>query len=186
MNSKWFFHLAFGTLFFWLSTGCSVHSIGEYAVSTHNVENARMRLGPRTGQFVAVGPFNSVQPGLSEIWCRINSPIRTPDGQPFADYIRAALVDELRLAGALAEDAAIRLGGRLDQIDFDSQEGKWNIVVTIRLSSGETFAVAESYPFQTSWYAERACDRTALAFVPAVQSLIGKIIRHEIQMADNR
>lgn len=176
--SRSFFNVAIATSLLWLFTGCSVHSIGQYSVSTNNVENTRSRLGPRTGTFVSVGSFNSVQPGLSEIWCRINSPIRTPDGKPFVDYIRAALVEELRLADALSDDAAIRLSGRLDQIDFKSWDGIWNIAVTIRLSSGETFRVSENYEFETSWYAESACDRTALAFIPAVQNLIGKIISH--------
>jgi len=174
--SRSFVGVASATFLLWLATGCSVHSIGQYSVSTENVAQTRMRLGPRTGQFVAVGPFSAVKPGLAEIWCRINSPIRTPDGKPFADYIQAALVSELQLAGALADDAAIGLSGRLDEIDFDSEDGKWNLAVTIRLSSGESFVVRETYEYETSWYAETACDRTALAFVPAVQKLIGKIL----------
>lgn len=161
-----------------LAAGCSVHSIGQYAVSPDNVDKARMRFGRRTGNFVSVGPFTSVEPGLSEIWCRINSPIRTPDRKPFAEYIRTALMDELRLAGALAEDGAVRLSGRLDRIDFDSWEGKWHVAVTIQPGSGDSFVVEETYDFDTTWYAEAACDRVSLAFIPAVQNLIQKIMSH--------
>jgi len=109
----------------------------------------------------------------------MNGPIRTPDGGTFADYIRAALVDELRLADALADDAAKRLSGRLDEIDFDSLDGKWNLAVTIQLNSGESFVVRETYDFETSWYAETACDRVALAFVSAVQNLTKKIVSRQ-------
>jgi hypothetical protein len=38
---------------------------------------------------------SSNQPDLREITCRAVDPIKTPDGETYAEFIRKALIDEL-------------------------------------------------------------------------------------------
>lgn len=38
-------------------------------------------------------------------------------------------------------------------------------------------SVSENYAYTSSFYGETACNQTAQAFMPAVQNLVGKIVR---------
>ena len=44
-------------------------------------------------------------------------------------------------------------------------------------TNGKSMLVSESYPFTTSFVGETACNQTAQAFMPAVQNLVGKVVR---------
>ena len=37
--------------------------------------------------------------------------------------------------------------------------------------------VSEDYEYTSSFYGETACNQTAQAFMPAVQNLVGKVVR---------
>jgi hypothetical protein len=109
--------------------------------------------------------------------CRAVGPIKTPDGEPFCEYIRKALVDELRMANVFSTNAPVTLTGNLDQIDFSSNSGTWEIALTVRCSNGKSMTVSENYSYTTSFYGETACNQTAQALMPAVQNLVGKVVR---------
>jgi hypothetical protein len=55
--------------------------------------------------------------------CRGVGPIKTPDGEPFADFVKSALVSELKIAGVYAPGAPAQITGRLNSIDFSSAWG---------------------------------------------------------------
>ena len=109
--------------------------------------------------------------------CSGVGPIKTPDGEPFSEFIRKALIDELKMANAFSTTAPVTLTGNLDQIDFSSHTGNWNLAMTIKSSNGRFLAVTEEYSYTTSWYGETACNQTAQALMPAVQNLVGRIVR---------
>ncbi len=109
--------------------------------------------------------------------CRGVGPIKTPDGEPFADFVRKAFLDELKIANAYSAKAPISLTGNLDAIDFSSSSGSWNLALTVKSSNGKSLSISENYPFTTSFYGETACNQTAQALMPAVQNLVGKIVR---------
>ena len=40
-------------------------------------------------------------------------------------------------------------------------------------------SVSEDYEYKTSFYGETACNQTAQALMPAVQNLVGKVVRSQ-------
>ena len=153
-------------------SGCSTYSANRYAISVDNVTELRTLSGTEIG----VGNFSAATPGRTEIMCRGVGPITTPDGESFENFIRKALVDELRMAEVYSKNGGVILSGNLDAIDFSSNTGNWDISLTVSSSNGESLSVSESYEYKTSFYGETACNQTAQALMPAVQNIIGKIV----------
>jgi hypothetical protein len=111
--------------------------------------------------------------------CRGVGPIKTPDGEAFEHFVRKAFVDELTIAEIYSSDAPITIRGRLDGIDFSSGVGAtWNIALTVTSSNGQSLSVSEEYGYTSSYYGETACNQTAQALMPAVQNVVGKVVRH--------
>jgi hypothetical protein len=156
-----------------LASGCSTYSASRYAISADNVSALRSL----NGKTLNVGAFSSTTPGQKEIMCRGVGPIKTPDGEPFAEFVRKALLDELKMANAYSVSAPLTITGNLDGIDFSSNSGNWNLALTVRSSNGKSLSVAETYAYTSSFYGETACNQTAQAFMPAIQNLVGKVVR---------
>jgi hypothetical protein len=153
---------------------CSTYAVQRYSISTDNV----MALKEIKDTKINVGTFSSTQNGLNSITCRGVGPIKTPDGETYSEYIRKALIDELKIAEVYSADAPITLTGQLNSIDFSSNSGVWNISLTINSSNSRSMTASESYSYTTSFYGETACNQTAQAVMPAVQDLIGKVVRN--------
>jgi hypothetical protein len=156
-----------------LATGCSSYAVAKYGVSVENVSTLRA-LGDEK---INVGAFGAAKPGQTAIMCRAVGPVRTPDGGPFEEYIRKALIDELRVAGAFSDAAPVTLTGHLDKLEFSSTSGQWVFGLTVSSSSGKSLTLADTYDYETSFVGEKACALTAQAFGPAVQHLIGKLVK---------
>jgi hypothetical protein len=80
-------------------------------------------------------------------------PIKTPDGQPFEEYIRKALIDELQVAELFSQSAPTTLTGTLNKIDFNSNlpTGKWTFDLTVHSSNGRSANVAETYEYEPTF-----------------------------------
>lgn len=165
-----------------VSSACSSYTVPRYGLSAENVMGFR-----KLGQKVNVGRFTATTPGKTEIGCRAVGPVKTPDERPFEDYIRRALIDELKVAEMLSDSAPVTLTGNLDKIDFSSMSGDWTMDLTTTSSNGRSLTVSSKYGFSTGPMfqpgggqaaAVRACGETAQAFAPAVQVLIGKLVHH--------
>jgi hypothetical protein len=156
-----------------LLSGCSSYSVAKYGIAPDNA----VALKALNGNRVTVGPFRAAEPGRKEIGCRAVGPIKTPDGLAFEEYVRRALIDELRLADVYTESAPVSLDGHLTRMDFSSTSGKWFMDLTLASSNGRSVQVSEAYDYETSFIGEKGCALTAQAFAPAVQSLIGKLVR---------
>ena len=105
--------------------------------------------------------------------------MKTPDGETFEEFVRKALVDELKIAEVYAAAAPVVLTGRLDAIDFQSgADATWRIKVTLSSSNGKSLSIAEEYGYKSSYYGETACNQTAHALMPAVQNVVSKVVRH--------
>lgn len=80
-----------------LCAGCSSYAVPRYGVAVTNVAALR-----QTGaQKISVQPFTATGESKTEIGCRAVGPVKTPDGRPFEEYVRKALIDELQVARAL-------------------------------------------------------------------------------------
>lgn len=154
------------------TTGCSTFAANRYSISADNVVALR-EFGTQT---VGVGEFTSSEPGLSVLYCRMVGPIEVPDQKPFADYVRKALVDEMRIAKVYSDQAPVTLTGNLDKIHFSSVTGTWELVLTVNSSNGSSTTVAETFDYTTSYFGAVACDQTAQALMPAVQNLIERLV----------
>jgi hypothetical protein len=164
------------------ASACSAYTVPRYGLSAENVTGLK-----KLGSKVNLGAFTATTPGQTEIRCRAVGPVRTPDSRPFEDYIRRALLDELRIADVYSEGAPVTLTGNLDKIDFNSMSGDWTMDLTVRSSNGRALTVSSKYEFSpgpmfqpgpAQAAAARACAETAQAFAPAVQVLIGKLVYH--------
>ncbi len=158
--------------------GCSTYSADRYAISADNVVALRAVSGTpgQIGDFTSVAKDKSGA-DMKEIMCRGVGPITTPDNEPFAQYIKKALVDEMKMAEVYSDSSPVTLSGSLDAIDFSSNSGHWLITLTLKSSNGKSMQLNEKYPYKTSFVGETACNQTAQAFMPAVQNLVGKAVR---------
>lgn len=155
-------------------SGCSTYAVNRYSVSTDNI----ISLKSLNGVKLNIGTFTSSTESKAEIMCRGVGPIKTPDGQPFEKFIKKALTDELKIAEVYSSSSPVILSGNLDAIDFSSTSGNWNLGLTIKSTNGKSVSVTENYSYTTSWFGETACNQTAQALMPAVQNLIGKVVRN--------
>lgn len=154
-------------------SGCSTYATSRYAVNADNVTALR---GLKRGN-INVGNFSATKPGEKEIVCRGAAPIKTPDGETFSEFIRKGLVDELKMAGKFDVDSPVTLTGNLNNIDFSSTNGTWNLSLTVYSLNGKSITVSESYSYTSSFDGDTACNQTAQALMPAVQNLIGKVVQ---------
>jgi hypothetical protein len=154
-------------------TGCSTFATSRYSPSVDNV----LALKKHKGAQVKVGNFSSFEPGLAIITCRGFGPVKSPDGEPYSEYIKKALTDELKMSELYSADAPITLTGQLNALTFSSTSGNWNMSLTVNSSNGQSVTVNENYKYTTSYVGETACNQTAQAFMPAVQDLIAKLVR---------
>ena len=107
-------------------SGCSTYSTNRYSISVDNV----VALRTLNGKTINVGDFSSSVPGQSEIMCRGVGPIKTPDGEPFSEFIRKSLLDELQIANVFSPTSTTTLTVHLDKIDFSSNTGNWNLALS--------------------------------------------------------
>jgi hypothetical protein len=131
----------------------------------------------RGQQTINVGVFTAKpKAGGSSTTCRAGGQINTPNGAPFSQYIRAALISELQMAEVYSPSAPVTLTGTLEHVDSDSVAGTWSIDLTVTSSNGKSLAIAEKYSFASSFAADTACPQAAQALLPAVQDLIAKLV----------
>lgn len=168
--------LSIALLFTAVLSGCTTFSSPRYSISadtsvvlkTYDVGN------------INVGSFQR-QTGF-DANCRAAGPIAPPDKLSFEGYIQKALADELKLADLYdAENPKITLSGIVDTLAFSSSRGltggSWDIGLRVVSSNGKSAYVLERYEFESGFVADTACRQTANAFMPAVQNLIGKLVR---------
>lgn len=158
-----------------LLSGCVNYPVSRYAVSVDN----QIALRGQKERKINVGNFTSFDPNLKTVVCRAFGPIITPNGELYSEYIRNALVDELKIADLYSIDSPITLTGNLKELVDSSTSGHWKLSLTVNSSNGKEVTVEESYKFPTSALGDNACNQTALALMPAVQNLIGKVISGE-------
>ncbi|WP_415887339.1 hypothetical protein ACMXYO_04610 [Neptuniibacter sp. QD37_6] len=157
-------------------SACSTYTPQRYSISAdNNVALKAIEAGNiHVGAFQGAAEFNNA--------CRAAGPIAPPDGMSFEAYIQKALADELKVAGMYdPENPEVVLTGVLEKLSFSSSRGltggTWNIDLRVTSSNGESTFVSEEYQFESGFIADTACKQTAEAYFPAVQNLIGKLVK---------
>lgn len=160
-----------------LLSACSTYTPQRYSISANN--NVALREMNVRG--ISVGEFTG--PKNFSAACRGAGPIGTPDGISFEEYIRQALISELKIAGVHGDKSpAVTLSGAVDNLEFSSTRGltggSWDIGLRMKSSNGAGMVVSEHYDFSSGFAADTACKQTAEAFMPAVQNLIEKMVKN--------
>lgn len=157
-------------------SACSTFTPQRYNISAdNNVALKAIGIGN-----IHVGTFTG--PASFDRTCRGAGPIAPPDNMSFEGYIQKALADELKVAGMYDDQSPkVTLTGAVDTLHFSSSRGltggEWDISLRINSSNGKSLSVAEHYEFESGFIADTACKQTAEAYLPAVQNLIGKMIK---------
>lgn len=158
-------------------SGCSTFNAQMYGVSP-DTNYALKSL--KIDESVMVGEFTSSR--QNDTSCRAVGPISLPNNLSFQGYIKKAFEDELKIAGVYSsKNPKVVLTGRLNKIDMSSSKnitrGYWDIDLTIYSSNGSSISANEYYEFDSGFEGITACKNTADGLMPAVQNLIGKIVK---------
>jgi len=155
---------------------CSTYMPQRYSISAdNNVALKSIGIGNiNVGAFKGPANFNNQ--------CRAAGPISPPDNMTFEGYIQKALADELKVAGIFDDKTSkVTLTGTLEKLAFSSSRGltggTWELGLRVLSSNGKSTFVDENYEFNSGWVADIACKQTAEAYFPAVQNLLGKLVR---------
>lgn len=157
-------------------SACSTYMPQRYSISA-DTNVALKSIGVSN---INVGTFNG--PINFDNSCRTAGPIAPPDNMSFGTYIQKALADELKVAGAFNNKIPkVTLTGAVEQLAFSSTRGmtggSWDIGLRVNSSNGKSTYVSEHYEFNSGFIADTACKQTAEAYLPAVQDLIGKLVK---------
>lgn len=157
-------------------SACSTYMPQRYSISAdNNVALKAIGVGS-----INVGAFKG--PANFDNSCRAAGPLSPPDNMSFEGYIQKALADELKVAGKFDDKTPkVTLSGVVEQLAFSSSRGltggSWDIGLRISSSNGKSSYVSEHYEFNSGFVADTACKQTAEAYFPAVQNLIGKLVK---------
>ena len=157
-------------------SACSTYMPQRYGISADN----NVALKAISAGNINVGAFKG--PANFDNSCRAAGPIAPPDNMSFEAYIQKALADELKVAGKYDDKTPkITLSGVVEQLAFSSSRGltggSWDIGLRVNSSNGKSTYVSEHYEFNSGFIADTACKQTAEAYFPAVQNLIGKLVK---------
>lgn len=158
-------------------SGCQSFNAPMYGVST-DTNYAIKSL--KVNESISVGDFSLSKP--SDMTCRAVGPISLPNNLSFQAYLKKAFEDELKVGGAYAyQSPKIVLSGRINKLDMSSSKGitrgYWDIEITVESSNGQSIIASEYYEFDSGFEGNAACMNTANALMPAVQNLVGKVIK---------
>jgi hypothetical protein len=157
-----------------LLSGCVYFTVDRYAISPDNVEALR----PLSRTPVNLGTIASGKEEMDLVSCR-GASVKTTDGESYPAFIQKALLDELRMAGGYSQASPVTLSGTLDRLELSVGGGQWTIGLTIRSSNGKSLSAEEVFEYKTSLFGlgREGCEAAAKALNPAVQNVIGKVVR---------
>lgn len=157
-------------------SGCSTYTVPNYGISADsNMSIKALQLS----QTVSVGSFSSS--AKIDTNCRAVGPISLPNNLTVVSYVKKALEDELKVAGAYSTgNAKYVLSGEITNFGMSSSKnmtrGYWDLTLRLSSSNGQAMTASEYYEFESGFGGETACSNTANAFMPTVQNLIRKAV----------
>ncbi|EGJ51710.1 hypothetical protein [Desulfocurvibacter africanus] len=157
-----------------LFLGACTFEISPYPRSTPNVY---LLSQINNAKKVSVGSIEG--PGKYFDPCRFSASVRTLDKSPFEDYIRSALISELKSANLYDENSNKVISGKVVTISGDTlPPASWTLAVKFDHGGSPntgTFLIEDEYTFASSAYWATACMASAQAFSPAVQAYLAKL-----------
>ncbi len=159
-----------------LFTGCGIKT-SEYNVSADNVQKLRDYKELK----LDVSSFTATKAGESSILCRLAETVSTPKGESFEEYIKEALISELKMAGTYDKNSTLKVSGNLNNIYGSTMFGDayWEINVTITSTNGKSLTVNTKREYPSSYLASTACNNMGTSFSPTIKQLISDILNHK-------
>ena len=163
------------------TSGCST-SVSSYSIPLSNVEAFKALRGAK----VSVSAFTSVELSRSGGLACGAGTIQMPANEPYEAYVRAALVDELKVARLYSADAPAQIKGHLAHVAFTSaRPPRWELALIVTIGHVPPFKLERKYAFDVQLLIGQPpiasiagdCARTARAFLPAVQDLMSALAR---------
>ena len=153
--------------------GCGPTITARYYPSVKNAIALR-DLAALRPQSLVVGNFEG---GPESVSCRL-FPISPPDRQSFAQFIREAFVDELSLAGLVADKSGMEVRGSIKSLDVNCNVGTglWTIAFEYSVAGKPSVLVKTDYEFEGAFAGVTVFNNAQQALVPAVQELIRQIV----------
>ena len=164
---------------FALALSACANAPQRYGISQDN--NIALKANGKVSN-INVGPFTKTADFYNN--CRgLYGSLSLPDNMSFEGYIQKGLVDELKVAGIFDEkEPKVVLSGDVEKLAFSTLTsitggGSWDIGLRVNSSNGRSIYISEHYEFDSSIQVWAACSQTANAYLPAVQQLLGKLIK---------
>lgn len=155
------------------ASACATLTPPGYRVAVDN----NFTLKAYTGAAVKVASITAT--GEYDMSCRLAGKIQPANGMSIPQYVEKAFNDELKMAN-IYSNGGITLTGSLTRVDFDSMvgltNGIWRMALTMSSSNGKSMNVESNYEFASDLRGTPACDKTTMAFAPAVEGLIRKVV----------
>ena len=158
-------------------SGCA-NKVHSYAISSDNMIALKSLSKNRKG--VNIDEFTDSGRKESRLMCRLATPVGTSKGETFASYIQNAFKQEMMISDMYDNDSNIIISANLDDIYGSTTLGNayWEFNITVKSSNGNSYKVNTRYDYESSFSAYSACSEMQRSFVPAVQKLIGNIIKN--------
>jgi hypothetical protein len=145
-------------------------------VSAENVQTLRTLQQKYPQGSVKVASFDAVDVPLRSITCRGAGPVMPPDEKTFEQYVQAALVDDLRMAGVYSDKSKVAVSAKMSMLDFSSTSGAWTLAARVSAGTEAPYLIEHKGTYKSSFMGDNACQLTAQAFMPSVQDFLRKVI----------
>ena len=159
-------------------TACDTTSSIPYKASTTNVVSIQKKLSPDTK--ISVSSVSYASGYKPDLLCRLLGELDVGNGKSIPEYIKSAFEEEIFLAGHLDTETDNGINVIVENVDFSTvSPARWEI--DLHVSSGVDsggYRVSSKSNFKTSFNAYSACQNASVAFGPAVQSALEKVISH--------
>jgi hypothetical protein len=159
-----------------LFSGCGIKT-NEYNVSADNIQTLRNYKDIK----LDVSTFTASNKDESSVMCRLAETVSTPKGEPFSEYIKEALISELKMAGVYDKNSDLKISGNLNKIYGSTMFGNayWEVDVTVTSSNGKALTVNTKRDYPSSYLASTACNNMGTSFAPTIKQLLGDILNHK-------
>lgn len=160
------------------SMGCSA-AAANYSVSADSQVALRNAKEKGAGTFSVAQATHSGIADVTDrkVGCRALSVGAPADKKTFSNYLRMALVDELRIAGLHSEDSPTAIQVDIIKLEVDSTgDSFWKIsaVFSFGKDRSSQYTSSVEHPFTSAYGAEGACQNAAQAFPAAIQKLLSQ------------
>lgn len=177
INLRIFSALASASVGLLLLSACDTTSSIPYKASTRNIITIQETLDEDTKFAVSsVSYASGYDPNLL---CRLLGEVDVGNGLSIPEYIQSAFEEELFTAGRFDQNSQTQIQIKVEKVSFSTiSPANWDIGLKVSSGSGFGYSISSRSEFKTSFGAYSACRNASVAFGPAVQSALNKVVSH--------